>query len=79
LCGGNVKGEVEVEIVENYLTLGRSNINMPPSSLFSLESKLELSNVSEGGKTSSLVLYNHSNASMNATSSNLSSIELFIV
>jgi hypothetical protein len=52
---------------------------MPPSSLFTLASKLELSNVSEGWKTSSLVLYNHSNASMNATSSNLSNIELFIV
>jgi hypothetical protein len=74
-----LQGEVEVEIVENDLTLGISNINMPPSSLFSLESKLELSNVSKGGKTSSLVLYNHSNASMNATSSNLSSIELFII
>ncbi len=74
-----LQGEVELEIVENDLALGRSNIKSPPSSLSSLESKLELSNISEGSETSALVFYNHSNASMNATSSNLSSIELSIV
>ncbi|CAM6043272.1 unnamed protein product [Sphagnum compactum] len=74
-----LQGEVELEIVENDLALGRSNIKLPPSSLSSLESKLELSNISEGSETSSLVFYNHSNASMNATSSNLSSIELSII
>ncbi|CAM6001652.1 unnamed protein product [Sphagnum balticum] len=71
-----LQGEVESEIVENDLALGRSNIKLPLSSLSSLESKLERSNISEGSETSSLVFYNHSNASMNATSSNLSSIEL---
>ncbi|KAH8951004.1 hypothetical protein BDL97_09G002400 [Sphagnum fallax] len=74
-----LQGEVESEFVENDLALGRSSIKLPPSSLSSLESKLELSNISEGSETSSLVFYNHSNASMNATSSNLSSIELSIV
>jgi len=74
-----LQGEVESEIVENDLALGRSSIKLPLSSLSSLESKLELSNISEGSETSSLVFYNHSNASMNATSSNLSSIELSIV
>ncbi|CAM6061030.1 unnamed protein product, partial [Sphagnum tenellum] len=73
-----LQGEVESEIVENDLALGRSSIKLPLSSLSSLESKLELSNISEGSETSSLVFYNHSNASMNATSSNLSSIELSI-
>jgi len=65
-----LQGEVEVEIVENDLAL------RPPGSLSSLESNLELSNIPEGSETNSLVLYNHSNASMNATSSNLFSIEL---
>ncbi|KAH9553245.1 hypothetical protein CY35_09G109000 [Sphagnum magellanicum] len=74
-----LQGEVESEIVENDLALGRSSIKLPLSSFSSLESKLELSNISEGSETSSLVFYNHSNASMNATSSNLSSIELSIV
>ncbi|CAK9882197.1 unnamed protein product, partial [Sphagnum jensenii] len=49
-----LQGEVESEIVENDLALGRSNIKLPPSSLSSLESKLELSNISEGSETSSL-------------------------
>jgi hypothetical protein len=66
-----LQGEVDSGIVENDLTLGRSNMKLPPSSLFSLESELELSNISEGSETSSLVFYNHSNASMNATSSNI--------
>jgi hypothetical protein len=57
--------------VENDLALGRSNMKSPPSSLFSLQSELELSNISQGSKTSSLVLHNHSNASMNAISSNI--------
>ncbi|CAM6042500.1 unnamed protein product [Sphagnum compactum] len=74
-----LQGEVESEIVENDLALGRSSIKLPPSSLSSLESKLELSNISEGSETSSLVFYNHSNASMIATSSNLSGIELSTV
>ncbi|KAH8951010.1 hypothetical protein BDL97_09G003000 [Sphagnum fallax] len=74
-----LQGEVESEIVENDLALGRSSMKLPLSSLSSLESKLELSNISEGSETSSLVFYNHSNASMNATSSNLSGIELSIV
>ncbi len=74
-----LQGEVESEIVENDLALGRSNIKLPPSSLFSLESKLELSNIFEGSETSSLVLYNHSNDSMTATSSNMYNIELSIV
>ncbi|KAH8944769.1 hypothetical protein BDL97_12G002000 [Sphagnum fallax] len=71
-----LQGDVESEIVENDLALGRSSIKLPLSLLSSLESKLEHSNISEGSETSSLVSYNHSNASMNATSSNLSSIEL---
>ncbi|KAH8951037.1 hypothetical protein BDL97_09G005100 [Sphagnum fallax] len=71
-----LQGDVESEIVENDLALGRSSIKLPLSSLSSLESKLERSNISEGSETSSLVSYNHSNANMNATSSNLSSIEL---
>ncbi len=54
-----LQGEVEVEIVENDLAI------RPPSSLSNLESNLELSNIPEGSKTNSLVLYNHSNASMN--------------
>ncbi|KAH9552967.1 hypothetical protein CY35_09G095600 [Sphagnum magellanicum] len=66
-----LQGEVDSGIVENDLALGRSNMKLPPSSLFSLESELELSNISEGSETSSLVFYNHSNASMNATSSNI--------
>ncbi len=74
-----LQGEVESDIVENDLALGRSSIKLPPSSVSSLESKLELSNISGGSETSSLVLYNHSNANMNATSSNLSSIELSMV
>jgi hypothetical protein len=74
-----LQGEVESKIVENDLALGRSNIKLPPSSLFSLESEMEVSNISEGSETSALVFYNHSNASMNATSSNLSSIELSVV
>jgi hypothetical protein len=74
-----LQGEVESEIVENDLALGRSSIKLPPSSLSSLESKLELSNNSEGSETSSLVFYNHSNASVNVTSSNLSGIELSIL
>jgi hypothetical protein len=74
-----LQGEVELEIVENDLALGISSIKLPPSSLSSLESKLELSNISEGSETSPLVFHNHSNASMNATSSNLSGIELSIV
>ncbi|CAK9236400.1 unnamed protein product [Sphagnum troendelagicum] len=74
-----LQGDVESEIVENDLALGRSSRKLPLSSLFSLESKLERSNISEGSETSSLVSYNHSNASMNATSSNLSGIELSIV
>ncbi len=74
-----LQGEVESEIVENDLALGRSNIKLPPSSLSSLESKLELSNISEGSETSSLVLCNHSNDSMIATSSNMYNIELSIV
>ncbi|CAK9236404.1 unnamed protein product [Sphagnum troendelagicum] len=57
-----LQGEVESEIVENDLALGRSSIKLPLSSLSSLESKLELSNISEGSETSSLVFYNHSNA-----------------
>ncbi len=74
-----LQGEVELEIMENDLALGRSSILLAPSSLSSLESKLELSNISEGSETSSLMFYNHSNASMNATSSNISNIELSIV
>jgi hypothetical protein len=74
-----LQGEVESEIVENDLALGRSRLKLPPSSLSSLESKLELSNIFEDSETNSLVFNNHSNASMNATSSNLSSIELSIV
>jgi hypothetical protein len=74
-----LQGEVESEIVENDLALGRSNIKLPPSSLSSLESKLELSNISEGSETSSVVLYNHSNDSMTTTSSNMYNIELSIV
>jgi serine/threonine protein kinase len=66
-----LQGEVDSGIVENDLTLGRSNMKLPPSSLSSLESELELCITSEGSETSSLVLYNHSNASMNATSSNI--------
>jgi len=66
-----LQGEVDSGIVENDLALGRSNMKLPPSSLFSLESELELSNISEGLETSSLVLYNHLNASMNATSNNI--------
>jgi hypothetical protein len=34
--------------MENDLALGRSSMKLPPSSLSSLESKLELSNISEG-------------------------------
>ncbi|KAH9552963.1 hypothetical protein CY35_09G095400 [Sphagnum magellanicum] len=66
-----LQGEVDSGIVENDLALGRSNMTLPPSSLFSLESELELSNISKGSETSSLVLYNHLNASMNATSNNI--------
>jgi hypothetical protein len=66
-----LQGEVDSGIVENDLALGRSNMKLPPSSLFSFESELELSNISEGSETNSLVLYNHSNASMNASSSNI--------
>jgi len=40
--------EVESEILENDLALGRSSIQLPPSSLSSLKSELELSNISEG-------------------------------
>jgi hypothetical protein len=43
-----LQGEVESKIVENDLALGRSSIQLPPSSLSSLKSKLELSNISEG-------------------------------
>jgi hypothetical protein len=43
-----LQGEVESEIVENDLALGRSSIQLPPSSLSSLKSELELSNISEG-------------------------------
>jgi hypothetical protein len=64
-----LQGEVYSGIVENDLTLERSNMKLPPSSLSSLESELELSNIFDS-ETSPLVLYNHSNASMNATSSN---------
>ncbi len=74
-----LQGEVASEIVENDLALGRSNIKLPPSSLFSLKSELELSNISEGSETSSLVFYNHSNDSMTTTSSNMYNIELSIV
>jgi hypothetical protein len=74
-----LQGEVESEIMENDLALGRSSIQLPLSSLSSLESKLELSNISEGSETSSLMFYNHPSATMIATSSNLSSIELSIV
>jgi hypothetical protein len=74
-----LQGEVEVKIVENYLTLRRSKVKLLQSSLSSLEFKLELSNVSKGSETSSLTVYNHSNVGMNVTSSNLSSIELSIV
>jgi hypothetical protein len=74
-----LQGEVESEIMENDLALGRSSIKLPLSSLSNLESKLELSNIPEGSETRSLVFNNHTNASMNATSSNLSSIELSIV
>ncbi len=66
-----LQGEVDPAIVENDLALGRSNMKLPPSSLFSSQSELELSNFSQGSETSSLVLYNHSNASMSATSSNI--------
>ncbi len=65
-----LQGEVDSGIVENDLKLERSNMKLPPSSLSSLESELELSNIFEDLETSPLVLYNHSNASMNATSSN---------
>ncbi len=76
-----LQGEVELEIMENDLALGRSSRKLLPSSLSSLESKLELPNISEGSETtSSLVFYNHSkNARMNARSSNISSIELSLV
>ncbi|CAK9278435.1 unnamed protein product [Sphagnum jensenii] len=57
-----LQGEVDSRIVENDLALGRSNMKLPPSSLFSLQSELELSNISQGSETSSLVLDNHSNA-----------------
>jgi len=66
-----LQGEVDSRIVENDLALGRSNMKSPPSSLFSLQSELELSNISQGSETSSLVLHNHSNASMNAISNNI--------
>ncbi|CAM6060888.1 unnamed protein product [Sphagnum tenellum] len=66
-----LQGEVDPGIVENDLALGRSNMKLPPSSLFSLQSELELSNISQGSETGSLVVYNHSNASMSATSSNI--------
>ncbi len=74
-----LQGEVESEIVENDLALGRSSIKLLLSSLSNLESKLEPSNIPEDSETRSLVFYDHSNASMNATSSNISSIELSIV
>ncbi len=66
-----LQGEVDSGIMENDLAIGRSNMKLPPSSLFSLESELELSNISESSETNSLVLYNHSNFSMNASSSNI--------
>jgi len=66
-----LQGEVDPGIVENDLALGRSSMKLLPSSLFSSQSELELSNFSQGSETSSLVLYNHSSASMNATSSNI--------
>jgi hypothetical protein len=74
-----LQGEVESKIVENDLALGRSSIKLLLSSLSNLESKLEPSNIPEDSETRSLVFYDHSNASMNATSSNISSIELSIV
>jgi serine/threonine protein kinase len=74
-----LQGEVESEIMENDLALGRSSIKLLLSSLSNLESKLEPSNIPEDSETRSLVFYDHSNASMNATSSNISSIELSIV
>ncbi|KAH9553240.1 hypothetical protein CY35_09G108700, partial [Sphagnum magellanicum] len=43
-----LQGEVESEIVENDLALGRSSIQLPPSSLSSLKSELEFSNIFEG-------------------------------
>ncbi len=66
-----LQGEVDSRIVENDLALGRFNMKLPSSSLPSLESELELSNISQGSETSSLVFYNHSNASMNVTSNNI--------
>ncbi len=66
-----LQGEVDSGIVENDLALRRSNMKLPPSSLSNLESELELCIISEGLETSSLVLYNHSNASMNATSNDI--------
>jgi hypothetical protein len=66
-----LQGEVDPGIVERDLALGRSNMKLPPTSLFSSQSELELSNISQGSETSSLVLYNHSNVSMSATSNNI--------
>ncbi len=42
-----LQGEVDPGIVENDLALGRSNMKLPPSSLFSSQSELELSNISQ--------------------------------
>jgi hypothetical protein len=64
-----LQGEVDSGILENDLALRRSNMKLPPSSFFNLESELELSNISQGSETNSLMLYNHSNANMSATSS----------
>jgi hypothetical protein len=66
-----LQGEVNLGIVENDLALGRSNIKLPPNSLSSSKFKLELSNISKGLETNSFVLYNHSNANMNATNNNI--------
>ncbi len=74
-----LQGEVESECVENELKLGKSISKSIKTSFSAIRSTIEISSTSEGSESSSKLLSNDSNISVNQKKLNLSSMELNLV
>ncbi len=74
-----LQGEVESERVENELKLGKSIIKSFKTSFSTITSTIEISSTLEGLESSSQLLSNDSNVSVNQKKLNLSSMELSLV